>query len=133
MNFSKIAGSVTKMRCDIFSHCVQSCTVSSYFGKTRTAFSLPHPAVSGCHHEAAAGFHRVNSQLCFLLSRYICPLMCVYHIYHEAVTTSGQMTTSGKELTLLVLHCTPPPTPLLPSPPLLCADHNLWEQSERHV
>lgn len=74
-----------------------------------TAFSLPLPAVSGCHHEAAAGFRRVNSQLCFLLSRYICPLMCVYHIYHEAVTTSGPMTTSGKELTPLVLHCTPPP------------------------
>lgn len=77
--------------------------------RARRQLSSCHIYTLQCHSEAAAGFRQVNSQPCFLLSRHICLLMCVYHIYREAVTTSGPMTTSGKELTLLVLHCTPSP------------------------
>lgn len=52
---------------------------------------------------------------------------CVSGCVHTIWTTSGPaMTTSGKVLTLLWLHCTTPH-------PLLCADHNRWEQSARHV
>lgn len=41
------------------------------------------------------------------------------------ITTWGPVMTSGRELTLLHLHCAPAP--------LLGTDHNHWEQSERHI
>lgn len=63
--------------------------------KQRGPKQQPHPAASESHYEATAGFYQVNSQL--------------YRITSLLILT-GSMTTSGRELTLLLALYSPPLT-----------------------
>lgn len=61
--------------------------------KQRDSKQQPHPAASESHYEATAGFYQVDSQLYLITSLLI---------------LTGSMTTSGRELTLLLALYSPP-------------------------
>lgn len=77
----------------------------------------PHPAASESHYEATAGFYQVNSQLYLITSLLI---------------LTGSMTTSGRELTLLLALYSPPLTAPLSTVLTTTAGSNQSVTSELH-